>query len=357
MTNHLFPFLFLTLLKFTTSLTWEKHQLPISGELVLTDIHAIVEDSRIIALASGEEGVLLKLDIPVTQTAPFIWATLLDVGPPVYWYGAYLFSSTSYLISGFLDGSNEDFGVVAFSDDGGKTWGNDTKIDPCGKADCAWAGGPIEFANLTEGFLPSTSGQSAWRTQTGGRNASEWIEIIPSDGNWHAGNYIYDKEGLIRIAGSNDCTSLDFAETWNCRDSWDESGIDSAIACSGVHCLVGGGEISPTVSGWIHLSNDGGSSFSQNRSLLAAFPIRSVQAITTTKSVNPIFIAAGGNFFSAQGGIYSSIDGGVTWNLDINLGEEVKACRTLNLNSSSIRVFCVTAGSTKASIVSSDILL
>ena len=77
--------------------------------------------------------------------------------------------------------------------------------------------------------MPSTSGQSSWRTQSGGRNASEWLEITPSSGQWHSGNYIYDKSGLIRIAGSNDCTSLDYAVTWTCRDAWDPSGIDTAI--------------------------------------------------------------------------------------------------------------------------------
>ena len=61
-----------------SSLTWIKHDLPLSGELVLTDVHAIIEDSRIIALASGEEGVLLKLDVPVDQHGNYTWETLLD---------------------------------------------------------------------------------------------------------------------------------------------------------------------------------------------------------------------------------------------------------------------------------------
>jgi hypothetical protein len=350
----LFLFLLVSFVQDCNSLTWIKHTIPLTGELVLTDVHAIIEDSRIIALASGEGGVLLKLDIPISESPPFSWTTLLDTSFPTYWYGVYAFNATSYLISGFLDGNGEAFGVVAFSDDGGKSWGNDTKIDPCGKADCAWGGGPIEFANLTEGYMPSTSGESSWRTQAGGRNASEWTEITPSEGQWFAGNFIYDKSGLIRIAGSNDCTSTDFAMTWNCRNAWDSTGIDSAINCAGSTCIVGGGEISPSVAGWVHLSTDHGSTFSPDRILNSDFPIRSVQVIQ--KSITPpVLIAAGGNFFSGQGGVYSSENGGKSWNLDINLGEEIKACRTLALSNSTNRVFCVSAGSKGGSIISTDI--
>ena len=84
-------------------------------------------------------------------------------------YGCYVFDANTYLVSGFLDGSGASYGVVAYSDDGGSTWGNDTKIDAT-----TWGGGPIEFANTTEGYMPSTSGASAWRTHGNGRTAAEW---------------------------------------------------------------------------------------------------------------------------------------------------------------------------------------
>jgi hypothetical protein len=337
-------------------LAWTKHSLPLSGELVLTDVHAIADGDRVVALASGEAGVLLKLDAPAAQ-AKGVWTTLLDTSFPTYWYGAYAFSATSYLVSGFIDGDGAAYGVVAFSDDAGRSWGNDTKIDPCGGTVCAWGGGPIEFANATEGYMPSTSGQSAWRTQQGGRNASEWTEIVPGAGQWHAGNYIYDRSGLIRIAGSDDCTSIDFGVTWACRDAWDSSGMDSALSVAGTHGLVGGGEISPDVLGWVHVSTDGGKTFAAERALAAAFPIRSVQVVPSSAAgAGSIMIAAGGNFFSACGGIYSSVDLGKTWTLDIDLGQEVKACRSLALPAINVtRVFCVSAGQSGGSIVSADI--
>jgi len=67
-------------------------------------------------------------------------------------------------------------------------------------------------------------------------------------------------------------------------------------------------------------------------------------------------IAAGGNFFSQVGGVYSSVDGGQTWRLDIDLGQEVKACRSLALPAiNATRVFCVSAGQGGGSIVSADV--
>ena len=299
-------------------LTWMRHSVPLSGELVLTDVHAAFDavSGNVTAIATGEGGVVLKLQ-QAAGTVGGTWITLLDTSFPTYWYGAYVFSPTSYLISGFLDGSGTAYGVIAFSDDGGETWGNDTKIDPCSQAVCAWGGGPIEFANATEGFMPSTSGQSSWRTSSGGRIAAEWTEIVPSAGEWHSGDYIYDGDGLIRIAGSNDCTSTDFGVTWSCGAPVDSSGIDTALACSNATsvalCLVGGGEISPAVAGWTHVSTDGGVTFGAARALNAAYPIRSVQSLETAGGEKTVLLAAGGNFFSAVGGAYSSLDDGATW--------------------------------------------
>ena len=47
-----------------SSLTWVHHKVPISGQLVLTDVHAVVDATRVVAYATGEAGVLLKLDLP-----------------------------------------------------------------------------------------------------------------------------------------------------------------------------------------------------------------------------------------------------------------------------------------------------
>ena len=71
--------------------------------------------------------------------------------------------------------------------------------------------------------------------------------------------------------------------TWSCGPPIDASGIDSAKACAGNLCIVGGGEISPAVAGWTHVSHDGGQTWEAARSLNAPFPIRSVLAVPTAK--------------------------------------------------------------------------
>ena len=203
--------------------------------------------------------------------------------------------------------------------------------------------------------MPSTSGASAWRTQTGGYKSSDWTEIYPSPGNWHSGDYVYDKRGRIVVVGSSYCTSLDFAQTWQCKGAVDSSGIDTGIACANDHCLIGGGEISPSVSGWVHISSDGGSTWSGVRAVTTPYPVRSVLAISLGNVSAPLLIAAGGNFFSGVGGIYSSSDGGTTWTADLDVGQEFKACRSLALPQR-IRVYCVSAGSAGGSIYSTDVL-
>ena len=189
-----------------SGVSWTRNQIPLSGELVLTDVHAALDSTTntIVALATGEAGVVLRLESAVSTAPGGTWITLLDTSFPTYWYGAYVFNASAYLLSGFLDGSGKSCGVVSFSFDAGASWSNDSVIDTSN-----WGGGPIEFASSTEGYMPSTSGASAWRTQTGGLSAAAWTEFVPSPGNWHAGNYVYDKTGGIAIAGSSDCNSTD----------------------------------------------------------------------------------------------------------------------------------------------------
>jgi hypothetical protein len=218
----------------------------------------------------------------------------------------------------------------------------------------AWGGGPIEFANASEGFLPSTAGGTAWRTSTGGRRFADWHEIVPDSQNWHAGNYVYDGSGLIVLAGSSDCNSTDFGASWRCGAAVDASGMDSGIACAGATCVVGGGEISPAVAGWTHVSRNGGATWTTSRALSAPYPIRSVLVVPSSAAPQPVLIAAGGNFFSGVGGAWSSSDGGATWTQDLNAGQELKACRALALPGRT-RVYCVSAGSAAGGIYSADI--
>lgn len=333
-------------------LSWLLYTLPLRGELVLTDVHSVFDGADTITYACGEGGVLLKHKAPATSFNSTAFTVSLNTGFPYYWYGVYTWpdAPNTTLLSGFYDGNGKAYGIVQFTEDGGSTWSNDTIIDAH-----EWGGGPIEFAGSKEGLMPSTSGTSVWRTSTGGRSAKDWVEVTPDSQNWHAGDYVWDGDGFAAIAGSSFCNSSDFGTSWACSSAEDTlSGMDGGIACSGEApgvgvCLTGGGEISPAVAGWVHVSANGGKTWGP-RALTATFPIRSVIALPN------LLIAAGGNFFSAVGGVYVSSDNGASWELSLDLGQEVKACRALPIPALKVtRVWCVSAGQGGGSIVSADV--
>lgn len=336
------------------ALSWQRHSLPLSGELVLTDVHSVLSGSSVQTYATGEAGVLLKQVNPISAAANATpWTISLDTSFPFYWYGVYTWpdAPNETLISGFYDGDSKAYGIIQFTEDGGATWSNDTVIDAH-----AWGGGPIEFAG-NDGIMPSTSGSAMWRTSTGGKRASDWTEVVPDSQNWHAGDFVFDGDGYVAIAGSSFCNSTDFGGSWECSSSEDASGMDGGIACSGAApgeglCLTGGGEIEPAVLGWVHVSHDGGNTWGP-RSLNSAFPIRSVLAVNASSGLT--LFAAGGNFFSGVGGVYASFDAGKTWDLSLDLGEEVKACRPVKVMDALTRVFCVSAGPNQGSVVSVDL--
>lgn len=68
------------------ALTWTQHTQPLAGELVLTDVHAILDGTSgdVVALATGEGGVVLKLR-QAPQVQGGAWTTLLDTSYPTYW--------------------------------------------------------------------------------------------------------------------------------------------------------------------------------------------------------------------------------------------------------------------------------
>ena len=128
----------------------------------------------------------------------------------------------------------------------------------------------------------------------GGLSAAAWTEFVPSPGNWVLGLQFHGcaVEGARPASQSNMSCRLppvpsrsapQFGVTWSCGPPIDASGIDSAKACAGNLCIVGGGEISPAVAGWTHVSHDGGQTWEAARSLNAPFPIRSVLAVPTAK--------------------------------------------------------------------------
>jgi photosystem II stability/assembly factor-like uncharacterized protein len=80
--------------------------------------------------------------------------------------------------------------------------------------------------------------------------------------------------------------------------------------------IVGGGDISPSVVGWIHVSRDAGQTWSPSQTF--PYPIRDVSCFNST-----VCIATGGNFFTGVGGVYVSRDAGASWKLDLNAEVEL----------------------------------
>jgi len=338
------------------ALDWHRYALPIQGQLVLTDVHALVgADGALTVYAAGEAGVLLKLADPAPRSGAFPpFAVALHAGYPLYYYGVYSFDANHTLLTGFYDGSGGSFGLLQETLDGGTTWSNDTVLDRA-----QWGGGPIQFADAQHGLMPSTAGSVMWRTSTGGRTAAAWEEVTPQAGQWHSGDFALGAGGAAAIAGSCHCNSTDYGATWQCGSAEDASGMDGGLACAGppgapgTPCLTGGGQISAPRSGWVHTSRDGGRTWGSARALSAAWPIRTVLALG-----GGVMLAAGGDYFSGVGGVHLSQDGGASWGVDLQLGQEVKACRAARLPALRVaRVFCVSAGSAGGSIVSADVPL
>jgi photosystem II stability/assembly factor-like uncharacterized protein len=99
---------------------------------------------------------------------------------------------------------------------------------------------------------------------------------------------------------------------------------------------TGGGEISPSVAGWLHRTTDGGAKWS-GRVLNTAWPIRQIEFLTSKFGW-----ATGGNIYSNVGGIYFSTDGGKTWAQDLSTTDEIGACANAKLaNGSQTQVWCI----------------
>jgi hypothetical protein len=349
------------------NVVWKRQSIPLSGEAVLTDVHVRLSSASpgsLFGFVSGELGVLLKLNASISDPSP-AWARVTGVEDgSTYNYGVFAFADeATVLLSGFTDGGSDTRGYLRYSRDGGATW--EAKQE---QSALEWCGGPIYFGDdgdgtgpAAHGIVPSVAGAKVWVTASGGLNGSAWSEEQPDPaGAWHAGDYIVNGS-LIKMAGASDCSSTDYGVQWQCVPPVDAD-ADGGLACAGQHCVIGGGEISPSVAGWVHLSEDGGATWAL-RAFNAPFPIRTVEAVpwvTKPAGTPPLLVAAGGNYFSGVGGIFSSKDGGHTWTQDLDTqGSEVKACRGLRLPGApaTFRLFCVSGGPAAGAVFAADIAL
>lgn len=80
--------------------------------------HYDAATDEVTALAAAENGSVLQLQQPA-QSAGGTWNTILSDGCAMYWYGCYAFDASTYLISGFYDGTRT-YDVLACTKNGGK---------------------------------------------------------------------------------------------------------------------------------------------------------------------------------------------------------------------------------------------
>jgi photosystem II stability/assembly factor-like uncharacterized protein len=97
---------------------------------------------------------------------------------------------------------------------------------------------------------------------------------------------------------------------------------------------VGGGEIAPNVEGWIHVTSDGGKTWS-GRTLDGPWPIRSILFLDSKTGW-----AGGGNFYTNVGGIYLTSDGGNKWSVDETTNSEMGSCAEQAISGGHHQIWC-----------------
>jgi photosystem II stability/assembly factor-like uncharacterized protein len=283
-----------------------------------TIIHDLVFVSATVGYAAAEGGQVWK-----TTNGGKNWTMVLNLGYPYYFYGVAALSGKIIAVTGFLDTSTSQPGILRWSQDGGTTWSSDITIT----TDNSWLQ-RIRFANAKDGLIFDLADGSAQYTTDGGATASDWTTVVNNpDGGWFGLQFSLLPNLHARASGINFCTSMTGGVRWSCGPSVD-SVFDGPVLFQGdTFGWVGGGEISPNVEGWVHVTTNGGKTWSA-RTLDGPWPIRQFVFLNTKMGW-----AAGGNLYTGVGGIYYTSDGGQTWSVDVNTGAEMDACdkRTLKV--------------------------
>ncbi|MGA7575656.1 MAG: hypothetical protein WBV31_12995 [Terriglobales bacterium] len=275
-------------------------------------IHDIAFPTAKIGYAAAELGQVWK-----TTDGGNHWTEVLSASQSDYFYGVDALSTEDVIISGFYD-STQTYGVYRWSHDGGKTWTDDLSFGP------AWMQ-RVRYANSKDGIIMEFPGSNSVTeseyTVDGGGQLSNWTSSVANpSGGWFDFQFSLLGNLHARSSGINYCTSLNGGEKWACGNSVDSVFDGPVFFLNDKYGWVGGGEISPNVEGWLHLTTDGGKSWS-GRTLDGPWPIRSILFLTDKTGW-----ATGGNVYSNVGGMYFTSDGGNTWTVDATTNSEMGAC-------------------------------
>ena len=363
--------------------TWVKQTLDATAQKAcLKDIHMsslMATDVYVV----GEGGIVLKANVSQGNVGVEQFKTILDAKFPNYYYGVTSNTDGGVMVTGFVDGVGPSGpisnGVARTSYDGGATWNDPMVVD-----DKTWVGGPIRCTNASHCVFPGVSSPKMYVTENGILSIVDDFKTVVPDAakaGWFAGPFeahgpTVGKPNLassVVATGIGLCnSSLADLSTWNCTHSVDDT-FDGGIALlvsstktgpiTYAAGLVGGGEISAPMSGWIHQTQDEALGKWTKRTLSAPFPIRWVGFFAG------VAFAAGGDYNTGVGGIYSSGDMGKTWGpLEIDTGVEMSACSGTardfghdgraqgGSSGGSMIVTCVGSARGKASVIVSTIL-
>jgi photosystem II stability/assembly factor-like uncharacterized protein len=278
-------------------------------------IHDIAFPNANIGYAVGEQGQVWK-----TTNAGKNWVQqVLNAGANDYFYGVAALTAEKVAISGFYDSSAGAYGIFRWTENGGRTWSTDMSPGP------EWLQ-QVRFVKGQYGIMMplAASGNSATTaeyTVDGGATLSDWSSAVANpSGAWFDPQFSMLANLHARASGINFCTSLTGGSQWTCRPSVDSIFDGPVFFLNDKVGWVGGGEISPNVEGWIHVTTNGGQTWS-GRTLDGPWPIRSLLFLT-----NKTGWAGGGNVYTNVGGVYFSTDGGKTWSVDVTTNSEMGSC-------------------------------
>jgi photosystem II stability/assembly factor-like uncharacterized protein len=288
------------------------HHWQLQATLPGTVIHDLAFASPAVGYAAAELGQVWK-----TSDGGRSWTEVLNVGFPDYFYGVAALTADEVVISGFDDSTGA--GIIRWTADGGQTWTDDIVI-----SSVSW-GQRVRFPNSSDGLTMDLTGDSsgnlAQYTTDGGAAASDWTTVVDNpSGGWFGLEFSMLSNLHTRGSGINFCSSPNGGKAWTCGPSVDSVFDGPVFFLNDTYGWVGGGEISPNVEGWAHVTTDGGKTWS-GRTLDGPWPIREILFLTPKAGW-----AAGGNLYTGVGGIYFSSNGGQTWSVDVTTNAEMDAC-------------------------------
>ena len=306
-----------------TSSNW-KQLATLSGAVV----HDISFPSLKVGYAAAELGQIWK-----TTDGGNTWSDIRNSGFPYYWYGITALSEQDVVVSGFDDSNYE--GIIRWSHDGGSTWTSDIILTTTGWSDRVRFASPKIGLVVDQLNIKKNEPNAAHYTTDGGQQQSDWTEVVPDpNGGWFGDEFSLLSNKHARMSGITYCASGNAGKTWSCGPAIDSVFDGPVFFFNDKAGWVGGGEISPSVAGWLHRTTDGGKTWTQ-RTLNSPWPIREILFVSPK-----LGWAAGGNIYSNVGGIYLSKDGGKTWTLDLDTsGHEIHGCDA-RPNGKKIQVWC-----------------